>query len=77
VSEWVSIGQAAVRLGVSPNTIRRRLKRGDLIAQRDTWQEQARRSSEGEAQLRELAARAQMLARHCLQARAKTARAIL
>lgn len=121
-SEWVSISQAAQRLGVSPDTVRRRLKRGDLqgkqertaqgfvwqievpsesltsehkaseqppaaiaedafelerlrervaglerergelIAQRDAWQDQARRSGEGEAQLRELVARAQMLA---------------
>lgn len=120
-SEWVSISEAAARHGVSADTIRRRLKRGELtgrkettaqgftwaievpsapessehmssehagaaaedalelvqlrervaglerergelIAQRDAWQEQARRSSEGEAQLRELVARAQMLA---------------
>ena len=117
MSEWVSINQAAKQFGVSPDTIRRRLKRGEpqnkqertaqgfvwqievpgapaeseqppaaidevalelermrervgglerergeLIAQRDAWQEQARRSSEGEAQLRALVARAQMLA---------------
>lgn len=122
MTEHVSIQEAAERLGVSPDTIRRRLKRGELqgtqartpqgfvwqievpsepatseskasespaaaiaedalelerlrervaglerergelIAQRDAWQEQARRSSEGEAQLRELVARAQMLA---------------
>jgi len=37
-------------------------ERGELIAQRDAWQDQARRSGEGEAQLRELVARAQMLA---------------
>lgn len=121
-SGWVSINQAAKQLGVSPDTIRRRLKRGELqgtqtrtpqgfvwqievpsepensehkasehpaaaiaedafelerlrervaglerergelIAQRDAWQDQARRSGEGEAQLRELVARAQTLA---------------
>lgn len=129
-SEWVSIAEAAERYGVSADTIRRRLKRGELagrkeataqgftwaievpsdpgngerktsenaqhtakqqpaaasaedalelvrlrervaglerergelIAQRDAWQDQARRSSEAEAQLRELVARAQMLA---------------
>jgi len=121
-TEWVSIKAAAEWLGVSPDTVRRRLKRGELpgrhertaqgfvwqievphapargqrvsseqpapaiaadalelarlrervsglerergelIAQRDAWQEQARRSSEAEAQLRELVARAQILA---------------
>jgi len=121
MSEWVSIKEAGERYGVSADTIRRRLKRGeivgrkestaqgfvwqievasdhaesehkaseqppaaigedalelerlrervaglerergDLIAQRDAWQEQARRSGEGEAQLRELVARAQAI----------------
>jgi transposase len=122
MSEWVPIPDAAERLGVSADTIRRRLKRGeltgrkepraqghvwlievdadranserepsgqrpasgweeafelvqlrervsalerervDLIAQRDAWQEQARRSGEAEQQLRELVAHAQMFA---------------
>jgi len=122
MSEWVSIKEAAERLGVSADTIRRRMKRGELvsrkrgtaqgyvweieveslpvdgepmageqpapgaaadslelerlrervtglerergelIAQRDAWHEQVRRSSDAEAQLRELVLRAQMLA---------------
>jgi hypothetical protein len=121
MTEWVSINEAAERLGVSEETIRRRIKRGelvrrkepcdqgyvwqieveripeepetmvlerlpangpgevlereqlrervasleselkDLIELRDAWQEQMRRSSEAEQQLRELVSRAQML----------------
>jgi len=43
MSEWVSINQAAKQFGVSPDTIRRRLKRGELqgrqerTAQGFTW----------------------------------------
>ncbi len=125
MTEWVSIPAAADRFGVSVDTIRRRLKRGelvsrkepraqgyvwqievesppaghehagseqappaqdlrdlqelelvqlrervtglerergDLIEQRNAWQDQARRSSDAEQQLRELVARAQMIA---------------
>ena len=44
MTEWVSITQAAERIGVSPDTIRRRLKRGELkgrqerTAQGFVWQ---------------------------------------
>lgn len=120
-SEWVSIKDAAERLGVSADTIRRRRERGELagrkqptaqgyvweievpaaapaseptespaqdlrdlqelelvqlrervaglerergeiIAQRDAWQEQARQSSEAEKELRRLVLQAQSLA---------------
>src|SRR5215203_3911233 len=62
MTERFTIGETAERLGVSPDTVRRRLKREELQGERDAWREQAASERDASAQLRVLLQQAQTLA---------------